>query len=145
MSYSADVQRILKDRFLLSQLRPGQKEVIESVLSKRDTLVVMPTGSGKSLCFQIPAALLGGVCLVVSPLIALMQDQVKGLKAKGFLAGSLHSGMTSAEKLNVLNELQSHYKKPTQELESYRSRDRAPYFLFVSPERLSQEIGRAHV
>ena len=139
MSYSADVQRILKDRFLLSQLRPGQKEVIESVLSKRDTLVVMPTGSGKSLCFQIPAALLGGVCLVVSPLIALMQDQVKGLKAKGFLAGSLHSGMTSAEKLNVLNELQSHYKKPTQELESYRSRDRAPYFLFVSPERLSQE------
>ena len=71
-----DLERTLRDRFGLEEFRPGQREVIEQVLGGRDVLCVMPTGGGKSLCYQLPALLLPGVTLVVSPLIALMKDQV---------------------------------------------------------------------
>ena len=73
---TVDPDRTLRERFGLEEFRPGQREVIGEVLRGRDVLCVMPTGGGKSLCYQLPALLLPGVTLVVSPLIALMKDQV---------------------------------------------------------------------
>ncbi len=83
---SADLERTLRDRFGLERFRPGQREVIEEVLNGRDVLCVMPTGGGKSLCYQLPALLLDGLTLVVSPLIALMKDQVDVLVGRGIRA-----------------------------------------------------------
>ncbi len=117
-----NIYKILNERFGLIDFRMGQKEVIESILSKKDTLVIMPTGSGKSICYQIPSIVWGGVSLVVSPLIALMQDQVTSLREKNIPAGCLHSGLTAFEKAEVM--------KAAQTLDSY--------ILFVSPERLTQ-------
>ena len=85
---------LLRDVFGFDTFRPGQEDVVEAVLEGRNVLAIMPTGGGKSLCFQIPALLLGGVTLVVSPLIALMRDQVRGLQAAGVAAGALTSGQT---------------------------------------------------
>ena len=78
--------------------RPGQREAAEALAAGRDVIAVMPTGAGKSLCYQLPATLLDGVTLVVSPLIALMKDQVDALVAKGVAAAALHSGQTAAER-----------------------------------------------
>ena len=75
-----DLEHTLRDRFGLERFRAGQREVIERVLGGRDVLCVMPTGGGKSLCYQLPALLLPGVTLVISPLIALMKDQVDALE-----------------------------------------------------------------
>ena len=88
----SDARRMLHEAFGFSEFRPGQEAVISTLLSGRDALAVMPTGSGKSLCFQIPALLLGGVSIVVSPLVALMQDQVAALKLAGVAADGIHSG-----------------------------------------------------
>ncbi len=123
MQNSEALFKILKQRFGFEKFRDGQYEIIESVISRRDTLVVMPTGAGKSLCFQIPAVYLGGICLVISPLIALMHDQVRSLILKGIPAGCLHSGLSSDEKAKIINEVQS----------------LSSYILFVSPERLAQD------
>ena len=84
-------------RFGLESFRSGQREVIETVLAGRDTLCVMPTGGGKSLCYQLPALLLDGVTVVVSPLIALMKDQEDQLRAKGIAAAALHSNLDQEE------------------------------------------------
>ena len=77
------------------ELRPLQREAIEAGLARRDSLVVMPTGGGKSLCYQVPPAVAGRTDVVVSPLIALMKDQVDGLRECGYPAAALHGGMSA--------------------------------------------------
>ena len=93
----SEVERVLRKVFGLRRLRPGQQEVIARTLAGRSTLAVMPTGAGKSLCYQLPAMLLDGRTVVVSPLIALMKDQCEKLKARGVTAVQLNSQCTAAE------------------------------------------------
>src|SRR5438093_5647408 len=91
----------LRARFGFDSFRPGQEEAAAAVRAGRDRVAVMPTGSGKSLCFQLPALLLDGTTVVVSPLIALMKDQVDGLRGRGLPAAAIHSGMSAAERGGV--------------------------------------------
>ncbi len=95
----------LRKYFSHDKFRSPQDEIIESIVSGRDTLAIMPTGGGKSLCYQLPAMLLDGVTLVVSPLIALMKDQVDALVSKGIPAGMINSSQTWQEQLAVLDAL----------------------------------------
>ena len=103
--------------------RPGQEAIIRDVLDKKDVLGVMPTGGGKSLCFQLPAMLLEGVTVVISPLIALMNDQVQSLKRKGLPAGCIHSGLSLDEKRQVFSEM----------------KEADHYLLYLSPERTQSQ------
>ena len=112
--------RILQTWFGYEAFRDRQEEIIETVLAGRDAFVLMPTGGGKSLCYQIPALMCSGVTVVVSPLIALMKDQVDGLRVNGILAAYLNSTMTGAEQHVVMERLRR------QEIK----------LLYVSPERL---------
>jgi ATP-dependent DNA helicase RecQ len=89
--------RVLESVFGFAGFRPGQAEVVEAVLAGRDVLAVMPTGSGKSLCYQVPALVTGGLTVVVSPLIALMQDQVAALKLAGVAADAINSSRSRAD------------------------------------------------
>jgi len=100
-----------------------QEEIIQSVLDGKDTLALLPTGGGKSLCFQVPALAMDGICLVISPLIALMKDQVDNLKKRGIPAAALHSGMHSDEIRIILDNCRFGNTK----------------LLYVSPERLTGE------
>lgn len=103
MTASADpLVHLLRERFGLARFRPGQREALEHLLAGRHTLLVMPTGSGKSLCYQLPALLDGGTVLVVSPLIALMHDQVRTLQRRGIPAAALHSLQPAEEQATVL-------------------------------------------
>ncbi|HVJ82823.1 MAG TPA: RecQ family ATP-dependent DNA helicase, partial [Planctomycetia bacterium] len=104
MSHRPEVDAAL-GAFGLAKFRPGQQEVIEAVLEGRDTLCVMPTGGGKSLCYQLPAQLLPGITLVVSPLIALMKDQEDQLRAKGFSATAIHSNLSESEQYDRLQRI----------------------------------------
>src|SRR5690606_11597473 len=90
----ADLRAQLQEFFGLDDFRPAQREVIEDVLAGRDVLCVMPTGAGKSLCYQLPAAVRGGLTIVVSPLISLMEDQVQRLRDEGMSAVVLNSSLT---------------------------------------------------
>lgn len=112
--------QILHDVFGYTEFRPGQKEIVELLAAGKSLLVVMPTGAGKSLCYQIPALLSDRLTIVVSPLVALMDDQVAGLRANGVPAVSIHSGLTREEQ--VANWLR---------VTSEKSK-----LLYLSPERL---------
>ncbi|MEN3026149.1 MAG: RecQ family ATP-dependent DNA helicase [Chlorobiota bacterium] len=123
-SYSeAELQRVLQTVFGFSDFRPGQLEIIRSVLAGHDTLVVMPTGAGKSLCYQLPALVLPGMALVISPLIALMEDQVQALQRRNISATCLHSGLQEGYVWHRLEGAASG---------AYR-------LLYVAPERLQQK------
>ena len=115
---------VLKQYWGYDQFRPLQEDIILSVLEGRDTLALLPTGGGKSICFQIPALVKGGLCIVVSPLIALMKDQVEHLRARHIKAGAIYSGMR-------VSEIQATIDNCLFDPE-YR-------FLYVSPERLQTE------
>ena len=114
----------LKKYFGYDSFRPLQEEIIDNILSKKDTMVLMPTGGGKSICYQLPALLLGGTTVVVSPLISLMKDQVENLKKRGIQATAIYSGMTQREIVIALENCI---------LGSFK-------FLYISPERLSTQI-----
>ncbi len=113
-------QEALKKYFGYDQFRPLQTEIIGNVLAKKDTFVLMPTGGGKSVCFQIPALVQEGTCVVVSPLIALMKDQVEGLLGNGIAAAYLNSSQNPAEQRAVETKMQQGRLK----------------LLYVSPEKL---------
>ena len=118
----ANASALLHSVFGFSEFRPGQEEVVAAVLGGENVLAVMPTGSGKSLCYQLPAIARPGLTLVVSPLIALMRDQVRALTAAGVAAGSLNSSNEWAENARVLGLL----------------RRRELRLLYVAPERLAR-------
>ncbi|MCX7550308.1 RecQ family ATP-dependent DNA helicase [Xanthomarina sp. F2636L] len=115
---------ILERYWNFTSFRPLQEDIIEAVMEGEDVFALLPTGGGKSLCFQIPALAKDGICIVVSPLIALMKDQVNSLKQKGIKALSITSGISNSELDTLLdNCIYGNYK-----------------FLYLSPERLQQEL-----
>src|SRR5688572_4176900 len=101
----SDLRGHLQNLFGLDDFRPRQREVIEDVLAGRDVLCVMPTGAGKSLCYQLPAAIQGGLTIVVSPLISLMEDQVNQLRDEGIAAVVLNSSLSPNIRRQTMNEL----------------------------------------
>ena len=113
-------KQILETNWGHSDFRPGQEEIIRLVLESRDVLALLPTGGGKSICFQIPGIQRGGLCLVISPLIALMRDQIENLKARGIKASKIVSGMSRREIEMTLDNCQFG----------------GTQFLYISPERL---------
>ena len=116
-------QEVLKTYWHYDNFRPLQAEIIQSVLDGRDTLALMPTGGGKSLCFQVPTMVMDGLCLVVTPLIALMKDQVENLYQRDIRATAIYTGMSAEQQKIALDNCQF-----------------GPYhFLYVSPERLGSE------
>ncbi|MGZ8494183.1 MAG: RecQ family ATP-dependent DNA helicase, partial [Gemmatirosa sp.] len=98
-----DARALLRARFGYGEFRPGQERAVRAVLEGRDTLVILPTGGGKSLCYQVPALLLPGLTIVVSPLISLMKDQVDALTARGLPAAFINSTLTSAQAADRFN------------------------------------------
>ena len=102
---------VLKNTFGYSEFRVGQEEVIEKILNKFNTLTVMPTGAGKSLCFQIPALIFENQTIVISPLVALMDDQIAALKSLNISAERVHSGLDYNEKIRIWNYFLSQKNK----------------------------------
>jgi ATP-dependent DNA helicase RecQ len=120
---------VLKQYWGHESFRSLQPEIIDSVLAGKDTLALLPTGGGKSVCFQVPALMQPGLCLVISPLIALMKDQVENLRAKNIQAAAIYSGMKKEEMETVMiNAVNGAYK-----------------FLYLSPERLQTEYAREKI
>lgn len=118
------IHEILSRYWGHDSFRPQQEEIIQSILAGRDTLALLPTGGGKSVCYQVPALAQEGICLVVSPLIALMKDQVENLKKRGIGALVIYAGMSRRDIVRTLeNARQSYFK-----------------FLYVSPERLETAL-----
>src|ERR1700686_5526625 len=105
MADRAAATNLLRTVFGFAAFRAGQAEIIETILAGRDVLAVMPTGSGKSLCYQLPALLRDGLTIVVSPLIALMRNQVAQLRGYGVAAASLNSSNDFAENQRILGEI----------------------------------------
>ena len=105
------IHEILKQYWGYDSFRPLQEDIINAVLDGKDTLALLPTGGGKSICFQVPAMAKDGLCLVVSPLIALMKDQVENLKQKGIPSLAIYSGMSFLEiKKTLQNAAYGNYK-----------------------------------
>ncbi len=120
---------ILKQYWGYAQFRSPQDKIIDAVLNKQDTVAILPTGGGKSVCFQVPALMQEGICLVITPLIALMQDQVKQLKQRGIAAVAVHAGMHHREiDITLDNCIYGHQK-----------------FLYLSPERLQTDLFKERV
>ena len=119
-----DLQSLLQQHWHYQSFRPHQEEIMRSVLEGKDTLALLPTGGGKSLCFQVPALARPGLCLVVSPLIALMKEQTDSLRKKNITAFFLHTGMSRKEIINTLQTAGESNCK----------------FLYVSPERLETDL-----
>lgn len=124
-----NIHEILKQYWGYEQFRPLQQDIIESVLSGKDTLALLPTGGGKSICFQVPAMAKEGLCIVVSPLIALMKDQVENLKKRDIKAVAIYSGMS--------------YREINYTLDNCIHGDIK--FLYLSPERLKSELVRERI
>jgi ATP-dependent DNA helicase RecQ len=118
------IHKILKQNWGYDEFRPGQEEIILSVLENKDTLALLPTGGGKSITFQVPALVRKGFCLVITPLIALMKDQVENLKSRGIRAEAIYSGMSYREIENVIAAATHNKLK----------------LLYCSPERLQTDI-----
>ena len=116
-----DKYSVLKNYFGHSGFRGGQSEIVDSILSKRDTLCIMPTGAGKSVCYQVPALLFDGITLVVSPLISLMKDQVSSLVQSGVAAAFVNSSLTYKQYLKVLDNIEDGKYK----------------IIYIAPERLA--------
>ncbi len=116
----------LERHFGWSTFRPGQRPVVEALLAGQDCLAVLPTGGGKSLCYQLPALVRGGLVLVISPLVALMQDQVSQLQRRGIPAACLHGGLALPERRQLLQRLRDHKLR----------------LLYLAPERLQAEATR---
>ncbi|MEN8225765.1 MAG: ATP-dependent DNA helicase RecQ [Bacteroidota bacterium] len=126
---TVEIQNILVKYWGYASFRPMQEDIIQSVLDGNDTLALLPTGGGKSICYQIPGLARDGLCLVVSPLIALMKDQVENLKKRGIKAAAVHSGMHAREiDIAINNSVFGDLK-----------------FLYVSPERLQSESFRRNI
>ena len=121
---AGNIHSVLKEFWGFEKFREMQEEIIQTILEGKDTLALLPTGGGKSICFQVPALTKDGICLVVSPLIALMKDQVENLKARGISAETLVSGM-SKRAIDILLDNCIYGKVK---------------FLYVSPERLKSEL-----
>ncbi len=122
-------QKILKEFWGFDSFRPLQEDIINAVLNGKDTLALMPTGGGKSLCYQVPALIQEGLCLVISPLIALMKDQVENLRRKNITAFAIYSGMSRKEVINTLKVATESNCK----------------FLYVSPERLETTLFKEYL
>ena len=120
------LQAALQQGFGYDGFRPGQREVVEALLAGRDCLAVLPTGAGKSLCYQLPAVVRRGVVVVISPLVALMQDQVAQLTRRGVAAACLHGGMNPQERLQLRQRLEK----------------RELRLLYLAPERLQGEASQ---
>lgn len=123
INQTALARQVLQETFGYQQFRPGQETIIETVLAGRDCLVVMPTGGGKSLCYQIPALVFGGLTVVVSPLISLMKDQVDQLLANGVAAACLNSTQTREQQQEVMAGCRSGQIR----------------LLYIAPERLMMD------
>jgi len=121
--------QILEKYWGHNQFRPLQEGIIDAVLAKKDVLALLPTGGGKSICFQVPALLKDGMCLVISPLIALMQDQVSNLQEKGIEAAVIHSGMSFMAVKETLQAATSGAYK----------------FLYLSPERIESNLFKEYL
>src|SRR3989344_5984950 len=117
------MENLLKQYFGYNEFRPMQLDIIKITLEKRDSLVIMPTGGGKSVCYQLPTLKFEGLTLVISPLISLMKDQVDGLKANGINAEYINSSLSQEEIIDI--------KK--------RIRERKIKLLYIAPERLTSE------
>ncbi len=113
------IKKVLKEKFKIDSFRIGQQEIVDSVMAKKDVLALMPTGGGKSLCFQLPAFVNEGLTIVISPLISLMDDQVSSLRALGLPSGSIHSGISDEERKAVFKGI----------------RQNKSYILYLAPER----------
>ena len=126
---TATIHTILKQYWGFDSFRPLQEEIIHAALDGKDTLALMPTGGGKSLCYQVPAMARDGICLVISPLIALMKDQVENLRRKSITAFSVYSGMSRKEAINTFKVASASNCK----------------FLYVSPERLETGLFKEYL
>ncbi|MCM1042063.1 MAG: RecQ family ATP-dependent DNA helicase [Bacteroides sp.] len=126
---TSDIHEILRRHWGYDEFRPLQQDIIEHVLQGKDALALLPTGGGKSICFQVPALAMRGVCIVISPLIALMKDQVENLKKRGIPAEAVYTGLSQTQTELIFNAAVHQRIK----------------FLYVSPERCRNRMFLAHL